>query len=269
MRKFFRKAKRVAKKAYNSKAGKAVRKFTGDRYGRGYKQILSKGVPQLVKDVRMLKNMVNAEKKLVETSPSEFRIGQCNANTYGYAGFDITPIVSQGDTRSSRNGASIKLNSTIIRMQIKQQAFTHTVVRVIAEVWLVKSQTISSATTIIPQLFVPDAISGVIDFNSARNPDYFTDFKRIAVRNVYLPADNYASMTNRFKDLQMNLSTKHHIRYDGDTNTVLNGQMWITFRADTGNTNDSTASTLTKIVNQGVQTGVLANMFVRQYYYDN
>jgi hypothetical protein len=249
------------------KVGRAIKKrYT--KKGTLYKG-LSLNTSQIYKDVARLKTMVNSEKKFVEVPYSELTVGQCNVNVAGYIFTDISPVPNEGITQQTRNGASIKLNSTILRMQFRQMINLHTAMRIKILVIRVNKQVVPITFATMTTIFKADAISNVIDYNSIRNPDYFGDYSILATRHVTIPADNYNGMTNRFRDLQMNLRTQFHVRYAGDTNTVTNNQILLLMLADTGNLNTTTASTLTKIANTVANSGAFVDMFITQYYYDN
>lgn len=256
-------AKRTAKKVYK-KVGSLAKK----RYGTFSKPKMS----AIVKDLNILKSMVNAEKKHIENiQASDVAIGQINVNTdLGYYFQDITPSVAEGVTYNTRSGSSIKLHSMTIRMQIRQQANLHTSIKV--QFYLIKivgqPQAISSIS--LGRILVPDIFSSTTDYNSLRNPDYFRDYKVIRKWVVSIPADNYATMTNRLKDARINILFKnHHVRYSADSTTVSNGQIFIIGVADTGNTNATTASTQPYIANTAPLTGCLLNASTKSYYYDN
>lgn len=267
----FKRIGRYARKAYNSKAGKIVRKITGDRYGRGAKQLITKGVPQLAKDVLMMKRMLNAEKKRVTVGTANTSFGQVNANVSAYIASDITPVPAQGLTASTRTGASIKLTSAYLKFQVYHQSSTTQPVKI--RIIIAKTLGIpeSNMTTFFQQCWAPNAFlsSTIYDFNSQPNPDYFRAYKTIASRTLTIPADQISNV-NMIKDIAIPLRFKnHHIRFNADTTTVSAGQivMWVV--ADCGNISSGSSSTVTPIAVSGTSTGLIMNTNFQWYYYDN
>lgn len=250
----------------NKAYGKKLWKKAGTAIKKRY--IRNGGLRQLSKDVAIVKSMINAEKKYTFTNIAT-TVGQCSVNAdSGYYATDITPIPSEGITQTSRNGASIKVSSMILRCQLVQQTNLNTDMRV--TIYIIKNfqnNTINAA--LVNQFLVPDAISTMTDYNSIRNPDYFKLFRVIAKKSYKLSNDS-ATSQNQLKDFQINLSFKnHHVRFNADTNTVASGQIWMLVVADTGNKDGTTASTLTNVGNTAVNTGARFICSIRNYYYDN
>lgn len=228
------------------------------------------GIKQLVRDVALVKSMVNAEKRIIENTYSPY-IGQCNINAdTGYYAVDITPIPTQGVAQNQKIGASIKLTSTVIRGQFVQMTNLNTDLRF--KVYIIKTvgQPNSVDATLVSKFLKPDVISTVTDFNSNRNPDYFRDFIVVAKRTFKISNDS-ASSQNQIKDFQLNLKYKsHHVRCSGDTyNLVASGQLWMLIVADTGNTSTVSPSTLTYVANKATATGAQGFICVKHFYYDN
>lgn len=263
--------KKFIKRAYNSKVGKKVRKITGDRYGRGAKELLIKGVPQLTKDVLMMKKMLNAEKKRVSVGTANTSFGQLNYNSSAYIATDITPVPSQGTTASTRTGASIKLNSAYLKFQIYHQSSTKQPIKVRIMIAKVMGIPESNMTTFFQQCWAPNAFlsSTIYDFNSQPNPDYFRAYKIIKSRTLTIPADQIADV-NMIKDISIPLRFKnHHIRFNADTTTVSTGQLVMWVVADCGNVSSGSTSTVTPIAVSGTSTGLIMNTNFQWYYYDN
>lgn len=265
----------MAKKNYARKTfrkvthsiGRAIKKrYT--KKGNWYKG-LAPNFKRIESDVMRLKSLVNVEKKFYEVAWAEQTLGQCNGNSDGCLAIDITPIPAEGTTQQTRNGASIKLTGGMIRVQFRQMSALHTAMKFRVYVIHTKNQVSTMGTTTNRQFLSPDVITSVVDYNSLRNPDYYGDFRILARRIVTIPADNYSTMTARFKDLQINLKLNSHVRFSGDTTTVVNGQIWLLFVANTGNCSTTTASTLSKIANTAINTGAYADVASRFYYVDN
>lgn len=271
----FKKAIALRKRWNKSKIGSKVNQLTGNRYGRGFKQIATKGVPQMARDIMTLKGMVNAEKKNIDiySANSVETVGQLNGNSSGFWTKDITPICPQGTTYSTRNGSSIKLTSSFMKFQFYHQSSTAGPVRL--KMYFIQPKTYqSNLNTYIQNMFVYNkflSTTTIYDFNSMINPDYFGLYKILRTKSVYLPADTISGV-NMIKSVNIphswNRGKGHHIRYAGDTNTVLNGQVFILIFSDSGNIS-GVASTITPVPVAGATTGINFNYDIKHYFYDN
>lgn len=267
---------RNARKSWNkSKLGSTVNRVTGNRYGRGFKQIATKGVPQMARDIIKLKSMINAEKKNIDlySANSLQTVGQLNGNSSGFYTLDITPVPTQGTTYSTRNGASIKLSSSFMKFQFYHQ--TSTVAPVKLKLYIIQTKmTQTNLTTFVQGMFLYNrflSTTNIYDFNSMVNPDYFGLYKILRTKTILIPGDQISGV-NMIKDINIahkwNRTKGHHIRYAGDTNTVLNGQVFLLIFSDSGNIS-GTASTITPVPIQSATTGINFNYDIKHYYYDN
>ena len=245
------------KKAYNSKVWKGVRKFTGDRYGRFNKKGKTFGynIPKIVQDIKTIGSMVNAEKKRIEQNVGQVLVGQYN--TVGVSGHyiaDITPIVPQGITIATRNGASLKLHSSVMKFQMAQQSNCITTMRIKVFIIKVIGPTV---TPNIANFFDINPFTNAYDVNCSRNIDKMVGFKILKVQNATLKADSIATEASK---MEFMMAWKHkgdsHIRYDKDTNTVTKGQLLMIIVADTGD------------VGPASLTGVGIQNTTRHFYYD-
>lgn len=249
------------------RAWRAVKKFTGDRYGRGFKQLVKKGIPQMVKDVKMLKSVINSEKlRYTYTPNSAIGVGQ----TTGAYLQDITPYPSQGDGINSRTGSSIRLHSSNIRFQISQQASTFTAIRLKVMLIQIRGPQRTDTATILSQLFLSNPFNSLIDFNSSRNPDYMRDFQILRQTTFTLPNDQ-ASIATQTTLIDKRIGMKYknyHVRFNQNSNTNASGQMYLLIMADVGNAS-GTVTTPTNVITNAINTGAYVNYFVDHYYYDN
>lgn len=264
---------RNARKRWNkSKIGSRINTITGNRYGRGWKQIATKGIPQMVRDVAMLKSMVNAEKKrFVITSTSAQSIGQVNYNSSGYLAVDITPTPSENATQSGRSGSSVKLNSAYMKFQFYHQSSTVHNIKLKMYVVQVLGVQSTGPGTFLGNMFLSNSFvsPSITDFNSQLNPDYFRQYRIIKQKTVSLPPDS-VSNAQVIKEVAVPLKFRnYHVRFNQDTNTVTAGQLFLFILADSGNISSSTASTCTPIPVAGTSTGCLCNYNLTYYYYDN
>lgn len=253
-----RRNKAYGKKLWK-KAGKAIKK----RYVR------KGGLGRLVKDVAMVKRMINSEKKFVNATRT-FNVGQCNVNAdSAWYATDITPLPSQGYTQTNRMGASFKVCSMVFRGQIQQMTGLNTDFKL--KMFIIKTvgQTQTVDSTLVGKFLLPDALSTMTDYNSLRNPDQYHNFRIIKTKTIFLKNDSLSSQ-NQLKDFQINLRLNHHVRFDANSNTVIDqGQLWLLVVADTGNIDGSTASTLSNVYNKAVSTGATGLLHIRAYFYDN
>lgn len=253
-------AKKQARRAW--KAGK---RFVKKRY-------LSKGgMKNVIKDVAMIKKIVNSEKKYFNyKSTSAVAVGQVSGNSNAGLYLDTTPLPTQGSTRSTRNGASIKLASQYYRFQIVQQSATSSPIRIRIQLY----QVIGAANNINVgvaqgEIYSSNPFNGLVDFNSARNPDYFRDYKLLRQKFITLPTDPQASSL-MLKELAFGMKFKsHHVRFSGDSQTVTQGQLILCVQCDNGNCSTTTASTTANIPNTIINSGITVQWTIDSYFYDN
>lgn len=245
-------------KTFKRIRGKAIKRY----FKKGYKP----KVRRIMKDVATLKKMVNAEKKYFSITATAAKVGQCSVNTNGYYVADITPTPAQGTTDITRTGDSIKICSCYIKGQVYQQS------NILSNIWLniyiIKvlgaPQTVSTS---IQNFFEVSPWSGLIDYNSQTNPDYFGQFKIVKRKRMRVDLTNYSSATT-IKTFQIPLRMQHHVRFSANSTTVSNGQLILFITADSGNTS-TTASTLTNIPVTAGSSGLNLNYDMNWYYYDN
>lgn len=255
----------------------AVKKVTGDRYGRGAKQILRKGVPQMIKDVMYLKKMINVEKKQFNnTTASALGVAQLNGNSSGHQIVDITPTPVVGTSSTTRNGDSIKVVSAYHKFLFYQQANTVNTTRYIIEYFLVKGKSNASPSGLISDLFRPNrilqngAVTGTIyDYNSDRVQEGFKNYVLLKRKYVTLGSDNYSGLQNT-KEVKIKLQFKnYHIKYQTGTNVPDNGQIIMVIRGDLGNYAIATTSTLSNAIQTGTSTGAGVQFDHTWYFVDN
>ena len=160
------------------KARKSIGRALGRRYVKkntGRARMSNLNYNQISKDVMMLKNIVNAEKKSYGLAFTNQNVGQVNANNTGALCYDITPLIPQGQASDQRNGISVKLHSCLYQFQFTQLASLTIRQRLIIEFWINKGTYLTTATA---QEYIHQAatFSTVIDTNSPRNQDRFSEF---------------------------------------------------------------------------------------------
>ena len=254
----------MAFKKFLKKAGKRVykasKRFVKKRYGG------PKGISRVVKDVAMLKHLVNVEKKRISIINSSLLVGQVFANLAGYVAQDITPVMSQGLGVGDRMGSSIKIVSCYFKFQFWSQSANNHTTRLRMEFWKIPGETVN-ANTELAEIYNITPNTGIVDYQSLKNPDYFGGARKFMTKYVNIPAPQYSGQT-QIKELAVPLRMDHHIRFNANTTSVVGGQIIMFIFADSGNTS-STVSTLTNVpVTLGL-SAITYNQDLRFYYTDN
>lgn len=238
---------KFARKAIR-KVGRVVKK----RYfkGKGYAK---PKLGRMMKDVAMLKSMLNAEKKNATMNTSSAQnIAISNGASSGYFFAPIVPSISQGVASSQRVGNSVRLHSFNLRGRITQQASTTAPVSVRLMIVKAPGTQPSLAGTInapAPVTDLPIAktllevnpFTGFIDYYSQRAPDTFRDWIVLAKKTVTLKPD---TVTGVSQIQQFRIGSKlrrHHIRYD-DSGNLVDGNLFIIAVATAGDTSTSTGA---------------------------
>lgn len=264
----FARARKVVKKFARKRVWKPYTQLKG---GRGYSNRM-----KLYKEVAALKKVINAEKKSINTNyTSNLAVAQVNGNVSGHYTGVFHPVPASGSGSSQRTGASIKLHSFFVNMQITGQSAMTAGMKLLYEVYLVKGTPFGTAADFSTSVFQPTQfISGnaTIDMNAQYDPDYFGRFQKIFSKRITMIPDATSSMVN-VKTIKFGGKyfggKGHHLRFDNDTSNIVNGQLLYVIRADRGNCSTSTASTLTGIPITAINTGVTINWVCTHYFYDN
>lgn len=251
-----RRAGAAAKKRYMAKPG--GRKSTG-----GVR------VAKMAKDIMYLKSVLNPEKKRYTYTEANLLVGQVNGNADGLFNRDVTPVMNQGVTYDTRNGASIKLHSSIYHFQLAQQAGAVGKIKAMIEIWEVKGDPLTGFT-FSNEHWDPNTFTGVRDFNCQINPDHYMKARCLARRSISVAADQTTGeklLTDVKIPLLYNKGQGKHIRYEKDSNTVASGQMYLIIRCDRGNI--ATTPSGLNVPDVGINTGLIFNYNRVDYYYDN
>nr|UOF80450.1 capsid protein [Cressdnaviricota sp.] len=253
------------------KFGGAVKQTLKNRY-------MHKGgynIAQIMKDVSLLKTMVNAEKKHYFNVSQGNLLAQCSGATgQGLYNQDITPIPSQGTTSTTRVGNSIKMHSSMMKLQFYQMSACTQPVRVRLVIFKVKGspQTVSTFVANVFELnqFVLNSGSpAIVDLNSSFNPDFYGTFQIVVDRKYTIKPDQFSGQQS-IRSIDIPLKWNHHVRFATDgSQTLSDGQLILVLLADSGNWDASTASTLTNVAVPAVSTGLSFDYSIMNYYYDN
>lgn len=266
----YKKVGRFVKKAVKKVGAMAKKRYFK---GKGYS---NPKLGQMIQDVRFLKSIVNAEKhKQVYASTSDLGnvVGQVSGNGSGHWALDVTPNLTQGVGASNRVGASIKWHASNWRFMFKQQSSAQSAMKIRMSLILVKGVAQSSVSNIISSMYDGNPFvvgATVYDNNAPRNQDNFKNFYVLKSKTYTLRADDYSTQTN-IKGINFGHKFRnHHVKWDGDTSTIVGGQVILLITADSGNCNTVTASTLTNgVVFPAINTGAQFQFIQTHYYYDN
>lgn len=238
-------------------------------------------VGKLVKDMLWVKSVLNPEKKRIEYS-YKGTVGQLDpvaTNQRGWLVADITPTPNEGVGYMQRTGASIKLHSSYWHFQFIQMSDCVSTVK--GEIYIVKIVGASYASgTLISQFannmfqtnpFINGA--AVADYNSSLNPDYFGTYRIIKRKRFIVKSDNTTSekqLTDVRIPLKYNRGQGHHIRFDKDTNNLMDGQLMMVIVLDRGNNNTTIGAVgFSGVADAGTNTGLYIAYNRQDYYYDN
>lgn len=255
--------KKFVKRAVR-KVGKAVKKRYTNKKG-GVK------LSQLVRDVALVKRSLNVEKKHIQSAvTANIDIGQTNGITdTGQAFFDVSPAIVQGVGYSNMTGNSVKVVSCAIFGQVKQMSAAQHPMRI--KICLCKSlgqpQTMTSIQS-ANKLFDVNPLTSVTDYNSSRNVNYFKDFKIIKTQYVYLMPDP-TSGELIIKNFKFLMKMTLHMKWNQNTTTLTDGQLFIACFSDSGNSSTSVAATNTQLPVLKINSGATLQMYSKFYYVDN
>lgn len=205
----------------NSSFGKIVKRTIKKRYTKGKKGKKTLNIRAISKDVMMLKNLVNVEKKRVDVfTGTALGVGQTSgAGITGASCVQINPVIAQGITNGTRNGNSVKLVSCYLSLQVAQQA--NTVNDLKLRYYVIcrpDNAALYAPAAIIQQLLEVNPFSNVQDFYSSRDPEYFNAFRIIKSGIIDLRQDQ---ITGGQSIIQKNIPLKlnHHLKYNSNAST--------------------------------------------------
>lgn len=248
----------------------------------GYKNPMKKGrlsssrvvsqIPRMLRDINMVKAMVNAEKKRLVTNSTNNLVAQVSgAAGSGHYIVDVTPNPTQGNGFNQKSGSSIKWHSSHYDFQIIGQSANVAGIKLKLEWVKVVGLPYSSLNDIFGKYLLPNGfISGgsTYDINSNRDPDYFKNFKVIKRTYITLRPDVITGDVP-VKQLSVGMKLKsHHVRNNDNDPTLSMGQVFLLITADTGNWG-SVASGLTGVSNSTALSGAVFSYIRTDYFYDN
>lgn len=261
---------------YVKKQGKRLVKAAKKRYTKRGAP-LGLNMKQIAADVMTLKKLVNAEKKrtTLDSNSYEFRgsVGQLNTAVSGHHIQDISPsAIVVGNGYNQRNGNSIKLHSLVIKGQLIQQANTVAATKVIIEVWMRKTDIVTTAVAEAQIFngnpFVTGLASSLYDYHSVRNPDYFNDYIRLAAKNVKVQSDNLSPSTPMVSNFTIPLLLNQHAKWN-QAGLYEQNQYIVTMRADNGNMSAIVPAGIGSVATVAASTGLDIAYQWQYFYYDN
>lgn len=262
MAKFYKRAKKAVK-AVGRKVVKGLKKRYVTKTGKGLR------VNQIVSDVAMLKRLINAEKKRLTVGVNNTFVGQVNGNSSGMYIYDITPTPSQGVTAETRNGASIKWTSGYLQLQFIHMSATQSTIK--GRIYIIKSKDVTNTSTVQQQFLNPSPFitsTSIWDYNSTREQDYYKDYSVLAARNFTVSCDQVSGQTVQ-RVVKMPLKFGHHVKFNDNTTTLTDGQVFLMIVTDSGNISTVTASTVGNISVTAVNTGLNLCWSMTNYFVDN
>lgn len=250
----------------------------------GYKNPMKKGklstsrvvkqIPKLMKDMTILKGIINSEKFRVESQPCDQQaIGQVNQNGSGHYVADWTPLPAQGDGYNNRQGNSIRWKSSHYSVFLQRQSGSVGPVNVKIQLIKVIGEAYSTPSSILGRFIEANRwISGgtIYDTASDRKPEYFKQYRVLRTVNIKFPAlavSGTGGATQKIINFGLKLKN-HHVKWNNNSNTLADGQVICLVTCDTGNMAGA-ASTLDSIANTAASTGLLMSVNKVDYYYDN
>lgn len=234
---------------------------------------------QIMKDAMLAYKMLNAEKKYISQEVSSIQVAQVNGNGNGWRQYDCTPVPALGDTVNQMNGSSLKLTTSLFQFQVSGMTACISKNRLIVDIYKVGGTPISVITTDsgtpMTEIYEPTIFSGVIDANSTRFQNNYSDYTLIRSMKVKLDAEQQTGeiATKTFSmPIKYNRGKGHHIRYAnprvGGSADIDNGQIVMLLRAENGNHSGATVSTQS-IPITAINTGLIVRWSVKHWYYDN
>lgn len=211
-------------KKFTKKAGAAVVRGSYLAAKGLRKRYVNKRQPKMVniiKDLAMLKHLVNVEKKRYDlTVASPQAVGQFAGGSSGAYAAIITPPIAEGITGGTRNGLSLKLVSMVMDIKFEQQT---SCLNDVKYRWFIVCRPDNgsgvTAATAITQFLEPNTFSGVIDYWANRDAEYFSSFRVIKQGVVDLKQDAITT-GNSIIQKKVPLKLNHHLKFNTDAATA-------------------------------------------------
>lgn len=254
----------------------AAKKVKGRYYNKGRGKFKTQTI---IKDAIKAYNMLNAEKKYISNEVTALQVAQVDGNGNGWRQYDVTPLPPLGDSVNQMNGSSLKITTSLFQFQVSGQPSCISRNKLIVDIYKVNGtpQSVITSNSGLPmtEIYEPTIFSGVIDANSTRFQNNFSDYTLIRSMKVNLDAEQQSGeiATKTFMmPIKYNRGKGHHVRYanprTGGTADIDNGQIVMLLRTEVGNHSGSVVSTL-PIPITAITTGLIVRWSVKHWYYDN
>ena len=229
---------------------------------------------RIARDVKMLKHIINSEKKQTEFTTTSQLVGQWGGtgSQSGHNNFDIIPAIFKGVEYNNRIGNSIKLVGAHFKLQLRTQNAVVNPIKVKFIIYSHKTDTLDATRTAAypGELFdTNDFNNTTIDMYSSRNNDYFRDFIIHRTHTCYLKGDTAGTGTAQTQLVSKSFGIKwkkgHYLKWGPNTSTfIVNGNLFCLAICDFGN-----VATAASPDSQAASTGATFNLHTQYYFYDN
>lgn len=239
----------------------------------------------IAKDLEMVKNRLNAEKKEKrEVEITSGLAGQVFNDLNGYWFQDITPILGQGTGADERIGNSLKMTGCNLNFQFMGQTNTLTGRKLKIGLYRVRNPSLGpsdASADITTDVFDANPLTGLFDYNAAKA---YRNSKNdgiacIREKTIYLPKVEVLNrggtdtanqdIEKAYKTMNFPVKLNDLIRYEQDNDNLPNGFRYVILvRADCGNSGSSASNIQNIPVTTGV-SGVSFRMGQRWWYVDN
>lgn len=239
----------------------------------------------IAKDLEMVKNRLNAEKKEKrEVEITSGLAGQVFNDLNGYWFQDITPILGQGTGADERVGNSLKMTGCNLNFQFMGQTNTLTGRKLKIGLYRVRNPSLGPSDVsadITQDVFDANPLTGLFDYNAAKA---YRNAKNdgiacIREKTIYLPKVEVLNrggtdtanqdVEKAYKTMNFPVKLNDLIRYEQDNDNLPNGFRYVVLvRADVGNSGTSVSNIQNIPLTTGV-SGVSFRMGQRWWYVDN
>lgn len=220
-----------------------------------------------------------------------FPIGQQTANTGNFgittigawAAIDITPHPQEGNTFSTREGASITVLSSYMKFQFQQQSSnTLTPIKIRMTILLKKGSPDGTAATTMANWFLNSALpngsginsnAGIIDYNSNVSPDNYGQYRKLYEKSVTLFQDNVDAglmVREHTIKLRYNKGLGHRVRFIQNGQIITEGQLILLITCDAGNVTNQqyVGPGSATLINNAALSGAACNFNICHYFVD-
>lgn len=251
---------------------------SGAKAGQMNKKVKVASVVSLARQVKRLSNKMKRDTEVKEYTPTDIYAGsvaQVDGNVSGMRVFQLNALnIGGGSAADQRIGVKVKHIGMSLRFQLTQEVSAALKNRIIVDIWRTTDFAYSDVG-LRDVLYDNDSISTVVDANSTRNHDVIKSkfnpdgiFSLIASKRVTLSQDPYSG-SGQFQDFKMFVKLSDEMQYAGSSIAVpINYRYFVCIRAQNGNRNTTTASTIANIPITAVNTGAIVRFQTTSYYTD-